>query len=155
MSKPIKRHPSLQPVSREHHHGLLLSWKIREGLKRNIAVERIKTYTDWFWENHLHAHFIFEEKYMFPILGKENKLIIKALQEHRRLKQLFISKDKIGQNLSFIEKELVGHIRFEEKVLFKEIQMLATNEELKLIEDAHDLNIVCEWTDEFWVNNQK
>lgn len=42
MSQPIKRHPSLQPLSREHHYGLLLSWKIREGFKREVPPERIK-----------------------------------------------------------------------------------------------------------------
>lgn len=46
MPKPIKRHTALKPLSREHHHGLLLSWKIREGLKRNIEIPRIKKYID-------------------------------------------------------------------------------------------------------------
>jgi len=32
MNQPIKRHVALQPVSREHHYGLLLSWKIRDSL---------------------------------------------------------------------------------------------------------------------------
>ncbi len=42
MSKPIKRSVALKPLSREHHHGLLLSWKIREGFNRNVEIERIK-----------------------------------------------------------------------------------------------------------------
>ena len=35
--KPQKRHKALQPLSREHHHGLLLSWKIRTGFSKDIA----------------------------------------------------------------------------------------------------------------------
>ncbi len=73
MSQPIKRHPSLQSLSREHHYGLLLSWKIREGFKREVPPERIKKYTNWFWENHLAPHFQFEESYIFPILGNQHK----------------------------------------------------------------------------------
>ena len=65
MPKPVKRSISLTPISREHHHGLLLSWKIREGLKKKLAPKRIKRYTDWFWECHLQSHFDFEEKYIY------------------------------------------------------------------------------------------
>jgi hemerythrin-like domain-containing protein len=151
MPKPIKRHESLQPVSREHHHGLLLSWKIREGLKREIATERIKKYADWFWENHLQPHFDFEEKFIFPILDAENQSIKKALKEHRRLKRLFTATDKVEHNLSLIEEELIAHIRFEERVLFQEIQTFASEQQLKMIEDAHSKNIVDEWKDEFWM----
>lgn len=121
MHKPIKRHKALQPVSREHHFGLLLSWKIRKGFKLNIELERIKAYTDWFWEHHLVPHFNFEEHFMFPILGNEHKLVKKAIREHNRLSRLFTATDKIEQNLSLIEEELIAHIRFEERVLFKEI----------------------------------
>ncbi len=150
MSNPIKRHIALGSVSREHHHGLLLSWKIREGFRRNIEPERIKMYTDWFWENHLETHFEFEEKYIFPILEIENKLIKRALREHGRLKGLFISSDKVEQNLSLIEEELVAHIRFEERILFKEIQEIASEQQLKIVEQGHLVNIVDEWKDEFW-----
>lgn len=150
MHKPIKRHKALQPVSREHHFGLLLSWKIRKGIKLKIDYERIKAYTDWFWEHHLKSHFNFEEQYMFPILDQEHKLIKKAIKEHKRLERLFTASDKIEQNLSLIEEELIAHIRFEERVLFKEIQEKATTHQLKIIEQEHQKIIVEDWQDEFW-----
>ena len=106
MSKPIKRSVALKPLSREHHHGLLLSWKIREGFKQNVEIERIKRYIDWFWKHHLQAHFEFEENYVFPILGQENELIIKALQEHNRLQQIFTATDTVKKNLSSIDSIL-------------------------------------------------
>lgn len=155
MPKPIKRHIVLQPISREHHHGLLLSWKIRQGFSFGIAPERMKKYTDWFWENHLQAHFEFEENYIFPILDKEHPLIKRALREHRRLKRLFMATDKIERNISLIEEELVAHIRFEERVLFKEVEAVATTEQLKRIEQEHSKPIVEEWEDKFWVRNKK
>ena len=37
-NKIQKRHKALQNLSREHHHGLLLSWKIRTGLNKNIEA---------------------------------------------------------------------------------------------------------------------
>ncbi len=151
MPKPLERHPALQPVSREHHHGLLLSWKIRTGLKQQIAPHRIKKYTDWFWQTHLQAHFAFEEEYMFPILGKENSLIKRAIREHSRLKRLFTATDNVARNLSLIEEELVAHIRYEERILFQKIQELATAEQLQMIEEAHTKSTAAEWEDEFWV----
>ncbi|WP_332006933.1 hypothetical protein [Gaetbulibacter sp. NE] len=74
-NKPLKRHTALQPLSREHHHGLLLSWKLREGFKKNIDINRMKTYTDWFYSTHLIPHFDMEEKHIFPLLGNENDLV--------------------------------------------------------------------------------
>ena len=151
MSKPIKRSIALKPLSREHHHGLLLSWKIREGFKQNVAIERIKRYTNWFWKHHLQVHFEFEENYVFPILGQENELIIKALQEHKRLQQIFTATDTVIKNLSSIEEELVSHIRYEERVLFKEIQSIASDDQLEIIEKEHSKNSIDEWEDKFWI----
>lgn len=151
MPEPIKRHQDLQPISREHHNGLLLSWKIREGFKLNVGTERIKKYVDWFWTNHLKQHFKFEEQFILPILPKDNPLVKKTLREHRRLKSLFESQIDIEKNLSLIEEELVAHIRFEERILFNEIQSIATVEEMQMIAAHHQLIPSEEWADEFWV----
>lgn len=153
MPKPIKRHRALQPLSREHHRGLLLSWKIREGLKRGVEPARIKKYTDWFWENHLRPHFEFEEKYIFPILGNKDKMVKRAKKEHGRLRRLFTSKERVEIKLSLIEEELVAHIRFEERVLFNEIQKIADSEQLTLLEKIHQKTPNTEsWEDKFWEN---
>ena len=151
MPEPIKRHKALQPLSREHHHGLLLSWKIREGLKRNIETDRIQKYAAWFFKHQLLPHFEMEEEHVFPLLGNDHEFVQQALTEHRRLKELFRSTDKTEEHLRRIEEDLVGHIRFEERVLFNEIQDVATESQLQLLEDILQDNPVCEpWEDEFW-----
>tara|TARA_R110002033_G_scaffold108374_1_gene154678 strand:- start:90 stop:542 length:453 start_codon:yes stop_codon:yes gene_type:complete len=148
---PIKRNEFLKSISREHHHGLLICWKIRMGLKKNIEPERIKSYTDWFWETHLKPHFEIEEKYIFPILNNENELVIKALAEHRRLNLLFESTTEHLKNLSLIGEELERHIRFEERILFNIIQNIATTEQLQLVKQYHsDVPFVDDLTDSFW-----
>jgi hypothetical protein len=149
--KPIKRNKDLQPLSRDHHHSLLLSWKIRTGFSKNIAVERIKRYTDWFFEHHIRTHFELEEKYLFPILGNSNELVKKAVEEHRRLAGLFNDIDDISKSLSLIESELEKHIRFEERILFNEIQKVATEEQLEIISKTHsDEKFRDNTDDEFW-----
>lgn len=150
-SKPQKRHKALQPLSREHHHGLLLSWKIRSGFSKSIEPKRIRVYADWFFENHLIPHFELEETHIFPILETENELVKRALAEHRRIKRLFEEREDDTKTLSKIEEELDQHIRFEERVLFPEIQKFATEEELLQIEKIHQPEVfVDKVDDEFW-----
>ena len=149
--KPIKRNENLKAISREHHHGLLLSWKIRAGFKKEVDPTRIKKYMDWFYTEHLLPHFEIEEKHIFSILGSENQLVKKALAEHRRLMRLFESENDLIKNIHLIEEELESHIRFEERVLFNEIQVVATEEQLQLIELNHnDVEFIDNEIDVFW-----
>ena len=148
--KPIKRHKSLQPLSREHHFGLLLSWKIRTGLKRNIEPLRIKKYTDWFWKTHLIFHFEAEEKYIFSILPHGDTMVKRAITEHRKLRRLFENENEVEKSLHAIEEELEKHIRFEERILFNEVQKIATEEQLQLIDEHHKHEFSDDWDDAFW-----
>lgn len=148
--QPIKRDASLRPLSRQHHHGLLLCWKIREGFRRNIAPERIKKYVDWFWQHHLRQHFEEEEKYVFIVLPPKNKLLKKAIAEHRRLERLFNDQGDKVRSLNLIEEELEQHIRFEERLLFNEIQQNATPKQLSNMAMHHTDTLNEDWDDEFW-----
>ncbi len=151
-SKPLKRHAALQPLSREHHQGLLLGWKIRSGLSNGVAVERIKAYTDLFFENHLLPHFDMEERHVFPVLGdKGHPMVKRALQEHNKLKRLLAATEDTRKHLSLIEEALTAHIRYEERVLFNEVQAVATPEQLAEIERLHHGQPFVEvWEDRFW-----
>lgn len=148
--KPIKRHQALRSFSRDHHYGLLLSWKIREGFRRNIELNRMKTYTDWFFDNYLKPHFEAEEEYMFPILSEENKNRRRAVSEHKKLERLFKEEPDAKRALSLIEEKLEEHIRFEERVLFNEIQSIATEAQLQRIDEIHETLPEENWKDEFW-----
>jgi len=150
--KPIKRHKALQPLSRQHHFGLLFSWKIRKGFAQNTSIDRMQNFRDWFFKNEILPHFEAEEKYIFPILDKSHPLILRALKEHRRIKRLFIDIKNIEKSLSLLEEELQAHIRFEERILFNEIQEIATIEQLKMIDELH-LEVADKpvYHDTFWV----
>ncbi|PKP26572.1 MAG: cation-binding protein [Bacteroidetes bacterium HGW-Bacteroidetes-2] len=152
MTKPIKRLVALQPWSKDHHHGLLLSWKIKKGFSIRIDPERIKKYTDWFWANHLIPHFATEEKFVFPILGNDNPLVQQVLKEHKQLQFLFEKEDAISDTLSQIETLLNNHIRFEERVLFNAIQEIANEKEIQILQAARkDSEGYGIWEDEFWI----
>ncbi|WGF91641.1 hemerythrin domain-containing protein [Aequorivita marisscotiae] len=150
-TKPIKRHVALQPLSRQHHFGLLFSWKLRKGFHKNIETKRLQQYAKWFFKHEIEPHFKDEEKYLFPILEADNELIERALKEHRRLKRLFNNTKDPERSLHQLEEELDAHIRFEERVLFNEIQKVATEAQLKKIEEIHsNLEETPEYDDPFW-----
>jgi hypothetical protein len=149
---PLKRHIALQQLSREHHHGLLLCWKIKTGFSKNVSAERIKTYADWFYKTHLLPHFELEEKYVFQILGEADIFIQQAIEEHKRLTELFHDIKNLESSLKKIEIELTKHIRFEERTLFKKIQTVASLEQLKAIRRLHlETKFEENNTDVFWL----
>lgn len=147
----IKRHQSLQEFSKDHHQALLLCWKIKVGLSKKVEVERIKTYVNWFYENHILEHFQLEEKYMFPVLGMHHPLIIQGIEEHKLLHSLFTNTSEIEQSLTALHIKLREHVRFEERILFNEIQDVAIKEQLEIIEKFHSNNkFVDNLNDVFW-----
>lgn len=149
--KPLKRHLALQPLSRQHHFGLLFSWKLRKGFTKNIDISRLQEYAKWFFETEIEPHFDDEEKYVFPIMEPNNELVERALKEHRRIKRLFNDTENPEKSLHQLEEELDAHIRFEERILFNEIQKVATQEQLQKIEEIHQEPLVPpSYHDEFW-----
>lgn len=149
---PLKRHPALHHLSHDHHHGLLLCWKIRQGFKLEVEPDRMKTYCEWFWGNHLQAHFEEEEKLIFPVLSTDDPMIKQAMSEHKRLRKLFSTWENPEKTLGQIEEELEKHIRFEERVLFPVIQEKASPIQLEEIA-AHGERekFVENGEDTFWI----
>lgn len=149
---PLKRHPALIHLSHDHHHGLLLCWKIRQGFKFEIEPSRIRAYCQWFWENYLETHFEEEERVIFPVLSEEDPLIKRAVSEHKRLRKLFTSWEDPEKTLGQIEEELEKHIRFEERTLFPSIQEKASEKQLETIKKHGDREKFVENdSDIFWV----
>lgn len=147
-----KRHPALKPLSEEHNEVLLLSSRIGWGLRKDVDRKRIKKYVDWFKIEYLDPHFELENKYIFPILGNRNVRMKRALANHRRLNRLFEETSNLNMVLNKIEEELGSFIRFEERILYNEIQKVATKDELEMIEKMHHEIEFPEdrWEDRFW-----
>ena len=149
--KPIKREEYLKALSREHHHSLLLCWKIKTGFTKGVSITRMKLYIDWFFKNHLQPHFEMEEKYIFPILGNENIFIKQAVEEHKIITALFCNTSQIEISIKQIQVDLEKHIRFEERVLFDEIQKVASSENMEEIIKLHtNEKFIENTTDVFW-----
>ena len=157
MKQPLKRHEALMPLSKDHHHGLLLCWKIRAARKSKVTTDRKKAYTDFFFESQLKPHFKFEEEEIFSLLGDDHPLVKKARNEHIRLEHLFTTTTFVDRALDDIEKELDAHIRFEERVLFTELQAEASCEQLDNLKNKEDEITTPDpdqWHDKFWIKTK-
>lgn len=153
----MKRHESIVVLSRDHHFGLLFCWKIRQGLKKNVAPERIQPYINYFWESHLRQHFEEEEKFLF--LAAKGALTQQAIDEHKAIEAV-VAKAHIttaitAEELSAIADMVDSHIRFEERVLFPQIENTLTEAELEQINEQlkvhHQLPDKEDYHDEFWL----
>lgn len=159
-AKPIKRSKELVQLSRDHHNGLLLCWKIRTGIKKDIDNKRIAQYALYFFNKDLKEHFRQEEKILFSLLPDSDGLKQDALEQHKFLYSLIA---KIGNQqqqdticLQELADVLEAHIRFEERQLFPYIEQTIDPGILKAagekIDAAHHLTSL-EWNDEFWTKN--
>lgn len=148
---PLKRANELVQLSREHHHGLLLCWKIKTGLSKNVELKRIIRYVKWFYTNHLIPHFETEEKYIFPLLETNNKNREKAIKEHEQIIYI-LEKENMGKrDLIELQSILKDHIRFEERILFNEIQQKIDLKKVTQIRHLTNDTIFCDnETDPFW-----
>ena len=154
--KPIKRSEQLAPLSREHHEGLLLSWKVRQGLKKGIDAKRIGAYVQWFREAHLRQHFALEEQVLASRLPQENALVMRMFDEHQEIEALLQINENIADPglLEQIAQALDDHIRFEERELFPYAEAALSGETLDEIQKAlsAEKSACTPWKDEFWSN---
>ncbi len=155
-NKPIRRDPAIVRFSKDHHFGLLLVWKIREGLKRSIEEKRIRQYVISFFENELVPHFRDEEINLFARLPEDNKMRIRAEEEHRKIYALIdeLRSDNTSMDaLVNFSDTLEKHIRFEERELFNFLQENLSSNELAEIESAGaevKCHVDADWNDKFW-----
>ena len=151
---PIKRHPALVSFSKEHHFGLLLIWKIRQGLSHGIAAERISRYVIYFFNTDLRAHFQDEETILFPTLASDDMLRLRAEAEHKDIYEMVVDISKNMSDEILIRKFadiLERHIRFEERTLFNHLQTHISTDQLQEVAKRPATDPDPEWADSFWV----
>jgi len=135
----MKRHPSLQRLSDDHHRALVLARRLRRDsgeldvaglavLEREVRRE---------FEGQLEPHFRIEESWLLPALeGKgETRLVEQTLQDHTRMGAL-VGGLWSGETARELGKLLEKHVRFEERVLFPRAEALLSESDLAAVRDA-------------------
>lgn len=156
---PIKRHQALVSFSKEHHFGLLLVWKIRQGLANAVSAERISRYVLFFFNEDLKIHFKEEEELLFSKLPATDTLRIQAEDEHKEIYRLITVITQTANDEKLLRQfadTLDKHIRFEERTLFNHLQTHVTPEELEEISKrfSNSVDLDSKWEDVFWVRKK-
>lgn len=154
---PLKRHQAIVSFSKDHHFGLLLVWKIRQGLNKAVSPDRISNYVLFFFKEDLEKHFKEEEQLLFIQLPVDDVLRKRAEADHLDIYKLVTA---IGENkedtllLRQLADKLEEHIRFEERELFNHLQDNISDDELDVIAKRFSTDskaIDDKWDDIFWV----
>lgn len=153
--KPIKRSNELAPLSREHHEGLLFVWKLRQGLQKGVATERLIKFIFWQWHNHIKPHFFQEEKILMPFFSAGNELADRMLKEHENIRELILNldNDPDSRTISMLADLINDHIRFEERQLFNYLEQTLTSSQLtEILNQLEEHPVSCDndWEDKFW-----
>lgn len=131
----MKRNINLIELSRDHHHGLLLGWKIKQGLKKQISHQEIFDYVLYFAKQALVPHFQEEEKHILCHLAKNDKYRITVEREHLQvLEQIHLmSLNPTEQSLLELAEKIEKHIRYEEREVFPYLEKKLTESQLATI----------------------
>ena len=128
-----RRHESLIPLSHDHHHGLVVALRLREGYGRlepsraGEGIESLVKETEAFYQGSLLPHFRTEEEVLFPalkpVLELGDGIIEELLGDHEEIRSLVggISQqtgEQLRQHLRTLGELLERHIRKEERELF-------------------------------------
>ena len=156
LKNPINRSEHIKRLSQEHHFSLLFCWKVRQGLKTNVAGERIRKYVQYFWQQHLQPHFQVEEKILFAPI--KNRQIQRARNEHKYIRQEIedlpnYPENKERKTLAKIADMVDEHVRYEERELFPYLEGKLSEEQLEKIGrliQKHHSSLQDKYEDQFW-----
>ena len=133
----MKRHASLVPLSRDHHHGLVLARRLILGRSTNPRA-------DWpadpaqqaarlveFFETDLRPHFELEEAHVFPAAARDlvdgDSCTRALIAEHETMRAMIRDLDatpasRLRERLTAFGELLEAHIHTEERILFEQMQ---------------------------------
>jgi iron-sulfur cluster repair protein YtfE (RIC family) len=124
----MKREEQLQPLSHQHHNGLMAALLLKKGVEKAADPTVMGDFILSVWNNELRNHFIKEEVYLHPHVLQINTLMEKYEQmkaEHHQIRHLVDDIRTGGATVSLVTDfylMLEKHIRFEERELFPFIE---------------------------------
>lgn len=133
----MRRHESLRPLSRDHHHGLVEARAIRWALaQRAGTLESARASFLRVWDERLREHFAAEEELLAGLIADPAD-VARLRSDHEKVRALVEHVRTDLGPLGTLAHELEMHIRWEERTLFPRIEAAATAQELAAV--ASDL----------------
>ena len=155
----MQRHPGLVPLSREHHHGLVMAERLVLGRSTNPRADwpadrtaQARRLIDFF-ETDLRPHFEAEEAHVFPVAARAvaagDRLVRRLVDDHQAMRGMVRALAAAGDapgppdpasladldaRLRAFGDRLRRHIRVEERELFERMQAECSPETLRELE---------------------
>ncbi|GAA4423500.1 hypothetical protein GCM10023188_02380 [Pontibacter saemangeumensis] len=151
----MEQYKSILLFSHEHHAGLLFCWRVRQGLKREGVILRIRKYVAYFWEIYFQP--LFEGEAQHLLLKVDDVLSRKSLGQHQEIEALVkqvVSNDTAPEPAAFhqLADAVNSHIRFEKRELFPHLLRVLGEAELARIGAAkRTATFKDAYPDEFWM----
>jgi hypothetical protein len=129
LTPPLKRHATLQPLSREHMGGLIQARNLQQaaGLDRAGRLRAIAGFLDA-WRSEIRAHFDDEERLLL-LLVNSPALRERLLDEHGTLRRVAEECERdpeaVASDAELVRRigvRLHDHIRWEEREFFEAVQ---------------------------------
>jgi hemerythrin-like domain-containing protein len=160
--QPLKRHPELVNLSREHRFELLFAWKIKQGLVRTADSRIIRDYVRYFWDKQLESHLEKEEKIVVQVLSEADPMRFRLQQDHDLIRSLVNCLSSERQHIDYLLDALQHlvreHVRFEERVFFPYLENIATPGQLILMGleiEKHSVPLTDDFVPAFWLTGKK
>ena len=135
----MKRHPSLQPLSDDHHRALVLARRLRRASSGLAPAELVALSREvrQEFEAELEPHFRVEESWLLPALEAKGAadLAVQTAKGHARLRDL-VRGSWTSDTAKRLGTLLEQHVRFEERVLFPQTEILSSEAELASAREA-------------------
>jgi mannose-6-phosphate isomerase-like protein (cupin superfamily)/hemerythrin len=136
----MKRHPTLVPLSHDHHEALVEARRLRLAADTPDSTAAAAAFLRFFADATV-RHFREEEELLFPLViefEETRELLVQALLEHQRLhaltarlEQILAIGGEVGGVMRELGELLEAHVRLEERRLFPLIE--------RRLEDVTDL----------------
>jgi hemerythrin-like domain-containing protein len=117
----MKRHPALAPLSRDHHHALVLAQRLRRAGAQDAAGAAEAFVEHWMVQQRL--HFRLEEEVLLPAYAAygdpDHPAVVRTLVDHVRIRR-DVERLAAGADLALLHElgeRLAGHVRLEENEL--------------------------------------
>jgi hemerythrin-like domain-containing protein len=146
----MKRHPSLQDLSGDHHQGLVQARRLVKaaaGEETKLGMQEVaRGFVRFFWE-HANHHFREEEEVLLPAFARHADPfadpIPKMLVEHIQIRRLVADLEQqlsdgapLPRTMSEVGTLLRAHIRLEEDVIFPLIERAMPEDALTALAEA-------------------
>lgn len=136
----MKRHPYLQPLSREHHLGLVLANHARHCQDPNEIRTHWQAITAYL-DQQMQQHFAIEDGLIVQFVTDSGDsdamaLIAQMQEEHRDMDKLRHTTDPSLTDLHALADALTAHIRYEEQQVYPVIERILDDVQLLAIYHA-------------------